>query len=106
MLGRGVQALIAIRIRPPSRELIEGFRNWVSNLQQTLSVFVTAGTEDFIVHVAVRDNEDLYVFVIDELTQRREVADVRTSVVYQHIQKHAVTPLVNRPAGLHRGGAR
>lgn len=91
-IGRGVQALVAVRIRPPSRDVIEAFRDWVSTLPQTLGVFVTAGNEDFIVHVAVRDNEDLYAFVIDELTQRREVADVRTSVVYQHIQNHSVVP--------------
>jgi DNA-binding Lrp family transcriptional regulator len=91
-IGRGVQALIAVRIRPPSREVIESFRDWVSGLEQTLGVFVTAGNEDFIIHVAVRDNDDLYAFVIDRLTQRREVADVRTSVVYQHIRNGSVPP--------------
>jgi DNA-binding Lrp family transcriptional regulator len=95
-IGRGVQALVAVRIRPPSREVIEAFRDWVSGLHQTLGVFVTAGNEDFIIHVAVRDNDDLYAFVIDELTQRREVADVRTSVVYQHIQNRSVRPLEGR----------
>lgn len=92
-VGRGVQALVAVRIRPPSREVIEGFRDWVSRLPQTLGVFVTAGTEDFIIHVGVRDNDDLYAFVIDQLTQRREVADVRTSVVYEHLQTHQIVPL-------------
>jgi len=91
-IGRGVQALIAVRIRPPSRKVIESFRDWVSGLEQTLGVFVTAGNEDFIIHVAVRDNDDLYAFVIDRLTERREVADVRTSVVYQHIRNGSVPP--------------
>jgi DNA-binding Lrp family transcriptional regulator len=85
-LGRPVQALVAVRIRPPSRPLIEGFRNWVSQLPEVLGVFVTTGSEDFLVHVAVPDNEALYGFVIDRLTERREVADVRTSVVYEHLQ--------------------
>ena len=97
-IGRGVQALVAVRIRPPSREVIEAFRDWVSGLPQTLGVFVTAGTEDFIIHVGVRDNDDLYAFVIDELTQRREVADVRPSVVYEHLQNRQVVPLTSRPA--------
>ncbi|GAA5148396.1 Lrp/AsnC family transcriptional regulator [Pseudonocardia eucalypti] len=85
-VGRPVQALIAVRIRPPSRPVIEGFRNWVSQLPEVLSVFVTTGSEDFLLHLAVADNERLYAFVIDRLTQRREVADVRTSVVYEHLQ--------------------
>ena len=85
-IGRPVQALIAVRIRPPSRRNIEAFRNWVSALPDTLGVFVTSGNEDFLVHVAVPDNESLYAFVIDRLTERPEVADVRTSVVYEHIR--------------------
>jgi len=91
-IGRPVQALIAVRIRPPSRAVIEGFRDWVSSLPETIGLFVTTGNEDFIIHVAVRDNDSLYGFVIDRLTQRREVADVRTSVVYEHIQNHRVEP--------------
>ena len=91
-IGRGVQALVAVRIRPPSREVIEAFRDWVSALPETLGVFVTTGNEDFIIHVGVRHNDDLYAFVIDRLTQRREVADVRTSVVYEHIRTHDVVP--------------
>lgn len=85
-IGRPVQALIAVRIRPPSRPVLEGFRNWVAALPETLGVFVTTGNEDFLVHVAVSDNERLYAFVIDRLTLRREVADVRTSVIYEHVQ--------------------
>ena len=92
-IGRPVQALIAVRIRPPSRPVIEGFRDWVASLPETLGVFVTSGNEDFIVHVAVADNESLYAFVIDRLTQRREIADVRTSVVYEHLRNGAPQPL-------------
>ena len=93
-IGRGVQALIAIRIRPPSRRNIEGFRGWVSKLPETIGVFVVSGSEDFLIHVAVRDNQDLYAFVIDRLTERPEIADVRTSVVYEHLQKTQITPCV------------
>jgi DNA-binding Lrp family transcriptional regulator len=91
-IGRGVQALIAIRIRPPSRRNIEAFRNWVSQLPETIGVFVVSGSEDFLVHVAVRDNQDLYAFVIDRLTERPEIADVRTSVVYEHLHQTQITP--------------
>jgi DNA-binding Lrp family transcriptional regulator len=91
-VGRGVQALIAVRIRPPSRRNIEGFRNWIAQLPETIGVFVVSGAEDFLVHIAVRDNQDLYAFVIDRLTERPEVADVRTSVVYEHLHKTQITP--------------
>jgi DNA-binding Lrp family transcriptional regulator len=91
-IGRPVQALIAIRIRPPSRRNIEAFREWVSALPDTLGLYVTTGTDDFIVHVAVPDNDSLYEFVIDRLTERPEVADVRTSIVYEHIRNNRISP--------------
>jgi hypothetical protein len=37
-------------------------------------------------------NQQLYAFVIDKLTERPEVADVRTSVIYEHLRNHAVAP--------------
>ena len=96
-LGRPVQALIAVRIRPPSRPVIEAFRDWSSRLPETLGVFAVSGNEDFLLHIAVADTDGLYSFVIDRLTQRREVADVRTSVVYEHLRTQVVEPLAARP---------
>jgi hypothetical protein len=46
--------------------------------------------------LAVADNQQLYAFVIDKLTERLEVADVRTSVIYEHLRNDAVAP-VGRP---------
>ncbi|WP_341846159.1 Lrp/AsnC family transcriptional regulator [Streptomyces caeruleatus] len=91
-IGRPVQALIAVRVRPPSRPVIESFRNWAMGLPDILGVFVTTGTEDFVLHVAVPDNTSLYAFVIDRLTERPEVADVRTSIVYEYLTNNRITP--------------
>ncbi|RIX28958.1 Lrp/AsnC family transcriptional regulator [Amnibacterium setariae] len=92
-IGRGVQALIAVRIRPPSRPNIDGFRTWAIELPEVVGVFVVSGSEDFLLHVAVRDNDALYAFVIDRLTERAEVADVRTSVVYEHVRPAVIPPV-------------
>ena len=94
-IGRPVQALIAVRIRPPSRRNIDAFRNWAGALPETIGVFVVTGGEDFLIHVAVADNENLYAFVIDRLTERPEVADVRTSVVYEHLRNTAIAPVTD-----------
>jgi DNA-binding Lrp family transcriptional regulator len=92
-LGRRVQALTAVTIRPPSRENIEAFRDWAAELPEIVGVFVVAGGDDFLLHVAVPDTDALYAFVIDRLTERPEVADVRTSVVYEHIRRPVLEPL-------------
>lgn len=91
-IGRPVQAMIAVRIRPPSRDRIDAFRTWALELPETVGVFVVTGTEDFLLHIAVRDNDALYAFVIDKLTERAEVADVRTSVVYEHVRPAVIDP--------------
>jgi DNA-binding Lrp family transcriptional regulator len=89
-VGRPVQALVFVRIRPPARRTIEAFRTWAAGLPETLGVFVTSGSWDFLIHVAVADNDALYAFVIDRLTERAEIADVQTSVVYEHLQNSRV----------------
>ena len=88
-----MQALTAVTIRPPSRENIEAFRDWAGGLPEIVGVFVVAGGDDFLLHVAVPDTDALYGFVIDRLTERPEVADVRTSVVYEHIRRPVLEPL-------------
>jgi hypothetical protein len=49
--------------------------------------------DDDLLHVAVPDTDALYAFVIDRLTERSEVADVNTSVVYEHIRRTVLEPL-------------
>jgi DNA-binding Lrp family transcriptional regulator len=105
-IGRPVQALIAVRIRPPSRRYIEAFRDWASGLPDTVGLFVVTGSEDFLLHIAVEDNDHLYAFVIDQLTARPEVADVRTSVIYEHLRNHNVIPARADGPGTTRPGRR
>lgn len=92
-IGRTVQALIAVRVRPPNRAVIDGFRAFVEELPEVLSVFVVAGGDDFLIHVAVRDTDQLQALVLDKLTRRKELADVRTSLVYEHLRKTEIVPL-------------
>jgi DNA-binding Lrp family transcriptional regulator len=62
-------------------------------LPETVGVFVVSGGDDFLLHVAVPNTVALYAFVIDRLTERPEVADVNTSVVYEHLRSYVVQPL-------------
>jgi DNA-binding Lrp family transcriptional regulator len=91
-IGRPVKAMITVRLRPQSREIVQGFRDFVIALPETLQVFVTTGAEDLQVLVAVASTEALRDFVLDSLTKRREVAGIRTEVVFDHLQNHLVAP--------------
>ena len=91
-IGRPVKAMITVRLRPQSREIVQGFRDFLIALPETLQVFVTTGAEDLQVLVAVASTEALRDFVLDSLTKRREVAGIRTEVVFDHLQNHVVGP--------------
>jgi DNA-binding Lrp family transcriptional regulator len=69
------------------------FRDWAHELPETVGVFVVSGGDDFLLHVAVPNTDALYAFVIDRLTERPEVADVNTSVVYEHLRNFTIQPL-------------
>jgi DNA-binding Lrp family transcriptional regulator len=97
-LGRHVQALIAVQVRPLSRKVIDDFHDSVITLPEVLAVFVLAGGDDFVVHVAVHDVEHLQAFLLDRFSRRREIVGFRTSVVFQHSQNPVVTPVTPRSA--------
>ena len=92
-LNRSVQALVAVQLRPPDRTVIESFHSFVLQLEETLEVFVTSGTDDYLIHIAVRDVEHLNAFILDRLTQRREIVNVRTSLIFRHHCKPVVNAL-------------
>jgi DNA-binding Lrp family transcriptional regulator len=92
-LGRQVQALTAVTIRPPSRRNHDNFRSWATGLPEVMSVFAIAGRDDYLLHLAVADTDGLYAFIVDRLTERPEVADFHTSVVYEHIRQPVLLPL-------------
>jgi DNA-binding Lrp family transcriptional regulator len=92
-VGRPVQAMVTVRLRPQSRAVIHGFRDFVAALPDTQQVFITTGAEDLLVHVAVPSTEALQNFVLDSLTKRKEVAGIRTEVVFDHVRNHVVQPV-------------
>jgi DNA-binding Lrp family transcriptional regulator len=92
-LGRPVQAMITVRLRPQSRAIMHGFRDFVAALPETLNVYVTTGFEDLLVHVAVPSTDALQDFVLDSLTKRKEVSGVRTEVVFEHVRNHVIAPV-------------
>ncbi|MGW0825105.1 Lrp/AsnC family transcriptional regulator [Streptomyces sp. NPDC002845] len=92
-LGRALQALVFVRLRPLSREVISGFETYLAQLPEVVSVFVVSGDDDVVVQVAVQDIERLHAFLMDRLSARREVVSFRSSVIYQQTSTRVLTPL-------------
>ncbi|MDQ2585302.1 MULTISPECIES: Lrp/AsnC family transcriptional regulator [Saccharothrix] len=92
-VGRPVQAMIAVRVRPHTRAIVEPFMEYVLSLPEVLAMSHVAGPEDFLVHVAVADTAHLQRLVLDRFTTRREVSEVQTNLLFEHVRKHTVPPI-------------
>ncbi|WP_028938518.1 Lrp/AsnC family transcriptional regulator [Pseudonocardia spinosispora] len=96
-LNRRVQALITVQVRPLTRDVIDTIHDSLVPLPEVLAVFVLAGGDDFLVHVAVQDIEHLQSFLLDRLSKRREIISFRSSVIYQHTMNQIVSVLPGDP---------
>jgi DNA-binding Lrp family transcriptional regulator len=96
-LNRGVQALVAVQVRPLQRSVIDAFKDSVGRLPEVLTVFVLAGGDDFLLHVAVQDLDHLHAFLLDRLSKRGEIVGFRTSVIYQRVHNTVLSRLPDQP---------
>jgi DNA-binding Lrp family transcriptional regulator len=80
-VGRGLQAMLMVRLTTHSRPLLGPFVEWVRRLPQTRAVHHVSGPDDFLVHVACADTDELQRLVLD-LTARGEVGRVQTDLVF------------------------
>jgi len=82
-LGRPVQAFLAVHVGPHHRPLVDPFVAHVLAQPQTRALYHLAGPQDYLVHVAASDVQDLQRLVLDGFTARREVTSVQTSLIFQ-----------------------
>ncbi|GAA3023710.1 Lrp/AsnC family transcriptional regulator [Streptosporangium longisporum] len=92
-LNRGVQAMVSVQVRPLNRTVIDTFKDSVARLPEVVSVFVLAGGDDFLLHVALQDLDHLHAFLLDRLSKRREIAGFRTSVIFQRVHNTVLSRL-------------
>jgi DNA-binding Lrp family transcriptional regulator len=82
--GRPIQAMIAVRLRSDARGTINEFSDRLAAMPEVLNVYFLAGADDFHVHVAARDPDDLRSFVVDHLSSAPEVALTETNLIFEH----------------------
>lgn len=82
-LGRHLEALLSVQVRPHRRDLIGPFVERVRLLPESRALFHLTGPDDYLVHVAVADTADLQRLVLDEFTSYKEVARVETRLIFQ-----------------------
>ncbi|MCV7067445.1 Lrp/AsnC family transcriptional regulator [Mycolicibacterium houstonense] len=85
-VGLGLQAMISVSLQSNARGKI---RNFIANIRQrpqVMDVYFLAGGDDFILHVAARDTDDLRAFVVENLNADADVAGTQTSLIFEHLR--------------------
>ncbi len=92
-LGRGLQALVFVRLQPKSQELINNFLDHVWELPETIGIDLISGIEDAVIHLAVPDADALQDVILNRISGYPGVFDERTSLLFTHKRRQVIDPL-------------
>ena len=85
-VGLPLQAMISVSLQSNARGKIRDFIAQIRRRPQVMDVYFLAGADDFILHVAARDTEDLRSFVVENLNADADVAGTQTSLIFEHLR--------------------
>ncbi|WP_445169749.1 Lrp/AsnC family transcriptional regulator [Mycolicibacterium sp. Dal123E01] len=85
-IGLSLQAMISVSLQSNARGRIHTFIQQIRRKPQVMDVYFLAGAEDFIIHVAARDTDDLRSFVVENLNAHPDVAGTQTSLIFEHLR--------------------
>ncbi len=85
-VGLPLQAMISVSLQSNARGKIRDFIAQIRRRPQVMDVYFLAGADDFILHVAARDTEDLRSFVVENLNADTDVAGTQTSLIFEHLR--------------------
>jgi DNA-binding Lrp family transcriptional regulator len=81
-----LQAMVSVTLQSGARGKIRHFVQQIRRRPQVIDVYFLAGADDFIIHVAARDTDDLRSFVVDNLNADSDVAGTQTSLIFEHLR--------------------
>lgn len=90
-IGLELQALISVTLRAGARAKLAEFMQSMREHPQVVQVFFLGGQEDFMVHVAVENSEEVREFVLEQLSNNASVANTRTNIVFDHFHKGPIS---------------
>lgn len=93
-IGRGLEALVFVRLQPKSDEVIQRFIEHMWSQPETVGVDLIAGAEDLIIHLAVADADALQQVILSKISSFDGVFDERSSLLFQRRRKTVIAPVV------------
>ena len=80
-LGLNIEVMLAIKLNKQHRSIIADFIEKASQFPGVLQLFHMAGNSDFILHVAVKDSDELRSFILDRLSTLDYIQSTQTTMV-------------------------
>ncbi|HTY27856.1 MAG TPA: Lrp/AsnC family transcriptional regulator [Mycobacterium sp.] len=85
-VGLSLQAMVSVSLQSSARAKIRNFIQHIRRKPQVMDVYFLAGADDFVIHVAARDTDDLRAFVVENLNADADVAGTQTSLIFEHLR--------------------
>ncbi|OBK71367.1 Lrp/AsnC family transcriptional regulator [Mycobacterium sp. 1274761.0] len=85
-IGLSLQAMISVSLQANARGKIRSFIQQIRRNPRVIDVYFLAGSDDFILHVAAADTDDLRAFVVENLNSDADVAGTQTSLIFEHLR--------------------
>lgn len=80
-VGKGTLALVTVSLAVHHLSSIDEFTAAINNLDEVLECYHTAGQDDFMLKVAVKDIQEYEHFVLEKLTRISGVNKINTTFV-------------------------
>lgn len=80
-LDLNIEVMLAIKLNKQHRSIIAEFIEKASQLPGVIQLFHMAGNNDFILHVGVKDSDELRGFILDRLSTLDYIQSTETTMV-------------------------
>jgi DNA-binding Lrp family transcriptional regulator len=80
-IGLNIEVLLAIKLNKQHRSIIADFRKKASQFPGVIQIFHMAGNNDFILHIGVKDSDQLRAFILDRLSTLDYIQSTETTII-------------------------
>lgn len=80
-LGLNIEVILAIKLNKQHRSIIADFIEKASQFKGVIQLFHMAGNNDFMLHVGVKDSDELRSFILDRLSTLDYIQSTETTMV-------------------------
>jgi len=92
-VGRGLQAIVEVRLDHQTTASVERFEKEVLKYPQVLECYLVAGDWDYILRVVARDLEEFREFCVNSLAKIGGVGNVKSNISMKQVKYSTAIPL-------------